>query len=144
MKSIKRSTKELTEKHKRDLRVIQKLCLPDDDPVSARQNPDGTWFLIFDKRLIAFGLVVPSRQLVDTAYLSRCCVYPSHRGQGIQRRLIRSRERYMRSQGYTWMITDTSTDNPASSNSLLKCGYKIIYPTKPWANSNSIYWTKKL
>ena len=144
MKSIKKATNNLTEKDERDLKIIQRLCLPDDDPVTVNENPDGTWFLILDKRLIAFALVVPSRQWVDTAYLSRCCVYPSHRGKGIQKRLIRSRERHIRAKGYTWMITDTSTNNPASSNNLIKCGYKVIYPTKPWANENSIYWAKKL
>ena len=41
------------------------------------------------------------------------------------------------------MISDT-TDNVPSSNNLIKAGYKLIEPSAPWANGESLYWSKKL
>ena len=41
------------------------------------------------------------------------------------------------------MISDT-TDNVPSSNNLIKAGYKLIAPSAPWANGESLYWSKKL
>ena len=135
----------LNQKQVNQLIFLQKLSLPADDPVTPSEEPEGEWFLMYENKiLIAFGLITPSRQWLDTAYLSRCCVHPDNRGLGIQKSLIRRRERFSRKKGYTWIITDTSTDNPASSNSLIRCKYKIIYPSSPWGNENSIYWAKRL
>ena len=53
--------------------------------------------------------------------LCRSGVIKSFRGKGIQKKLIRSRERFSRTLGWKWLITDT-TDNPPSSNSLISCG----------------------
>ena len=92
---------------------------------------------------VAFGILEPSKQWRDTAYLSRAGVLPAWRGQGLQRRLIALRERVARNKGFVWMISDT-TDNVPSSNNLIKAGYKLIEPSAPWANTDSLYWTKKL
>jgi hypothetical protein len=62
---------------------------------------------------------------------------------GLQRRLIRVREAWAKRNGYRWMISDT-TDNVPSSNNLMRCGYKLIEPSAPWANDMSLYWTKRL
>jgi len=41
------------------------------------------------------------------------------------------------------MISDT-TDNVHSANNLIKAGYKLLEPSAPWANTDSLYWAKKL
>ena len=42
-----------------------------------------------------------------------------------------------------WIITDT-TDNPASSNSLINAGFKIYTPSAPWSFKHAIYWKYKI
>ena len=125
------------------LRVLQLACLPQDDPIFPE---DGWWWLgynLINDQPVAFGILEPSQQWLDTAYLSRAGVLPAWRGKGLQRRLITLRERVARNKGFTWMISDT-TDNIPSSNNLIKCGYRLIEPSAPWANTDSLYWTKKL
>ena len=125
------------------LRVLQMACLPLDEPIF----PEGGWWWLGhsldNNQAVAFGILEPSQQWRDTAYLSRAGVLPAWRGQGLQRRLIALRERLARRQGFVWMISDT-TDNVPSSNNLIKAGYKLIEPSAPWANSESLYWSKKL
>jgi hypothetical protein len=62
---------------------------------------------------------------------------------GLQKRLIRVRERMARELGWAWLITDTF-QNPPSANSLISCGFKNFAPTKPWGFAGANYWRKKL
>ena len=138
-----RAIHHFSEQHTTVLRVLQLACLPSDEPVFPS---DGVWWLgreSSSNQPVAFGLVQPSQQWRDTAYLARAGVLPAWRGQGLQRRLIGLRERYARKQGFVWMISDT-TDNVPSSNNLIKAGYKLLEPSAPWANTDSHYWAKKL
>lgn len=125
------------------LRELQLICLPEDDPIF----PEGGWwwlgYSLINDQPVAFGILEPSQQWLDTAYLSRAGVLPSCRGKGLQRRLIGLRERMARKKGFTWMISDT-TENTPSANNLIKAGYKLLDPSSPWANTNSLYWAKKL
>ena len=45
--------------------------------------------------------------------------------------------------GWNWCITDT-TANPASSNSLISCGFKMYTPANPWSFKNACYWKYKV
>ena len=125
------------------LRVLQMACLPLDEPIFPE---NGWWWVgysLVNDQPVAFGILEPSQQWLDTAYLSRAGVLPAWRGQGLQRRLITLRERVARNKGFTWMISDT-TDNVPSSNNLIKAGYKLLEPSAPWANTDSLYWAKRL
>lgn len=62
------------------------------------------------------------------AFLARAGLLPQARGQKLQRRLIRVRERWARQQGLKACITYVANDNPASLINLLKCGYDIYDP----------------
>jgi GNAT superfamily N-acetyltransferase len=128
-------------KVQQELLVLQKACLPHDEPVF----PDnGVWWIGRQgEQNTCFALIQPSYQWMDTAYLARAGVLEAWRGQGLQRRLIRVREAWAKKAGYRWMISDT-TDNVPSSNNLMRCGYKLIEPSAPWANNMSLYWTKRL
>ncbi len=57
------------------------------------------------------------------AFLSRAGVVPLARGQGIQRKLIRVRERYARAHGCTHCYTYVVWYNTASMTSLVRAGY---------------------
>jgi hypothetical protein len=92
---------------------------------------------------VAYTAIKQSSQWADAAYLCRCGVLYDHRGHGLQRRLLRCRERRARRNGWIACVTDT-TDNIASGNSLIKSGYTLYKPSVPWALSNSLYWRKWL
>lgn len=93
--------------------------------------------------LVGYGGFVPSRQFADTAYFHTAGVRHSARGNGLQKRLIRARLRLAKRLGYTWAVTYTFPDNPASSASLIACGFRPYWPGRPWAG-RQCYWRRRI
>lgn len=91
-----------------------------------------------------------SLQMVDrgtSGFLTKAGVLPEARGNGLQKRLIRVRERRARELGAKTTITYTADWNVASMNSLISCGYKTYRPAYDWGlpfADGGIYWKKKL
>lgn len=116
-------------------------CFGDEAPM-----PDftvGAWWIGWEgTRPVCFAGIKPGTQHPDMGYLCRAGVVVSARGQGLQRRLIRARERYARLQGWKGCVTDT-TDNPPSANSLIGCGYRMFEPRIKWAYPHSCYWRRR-
>ena len=105
---------------------------------------DGVYYGAFeDGQLVGFGGYTPSRRWADAVYLHASGVLPAARGKHLQRRLIRARLRHAKREGYVWAHTYTLPENPASSRSLIACGFKPYWPKNPWAGQ-SCYWHKKL
>jgi GNAT superfamily N-acetyltransferase len=127
-------------KHHAALIRLQKICLPYDIPY----DKNGWYWLVFDgDEPVAFCAMAPSRKWLDTVYLARAGVLESHRGLGIQKKMIAIRESFARRRAYNWAVTDTR-DNLASSNSLISKGYRLFIPSQPWAYKGSLYWRKRL
>jgi GNAT superfamily N-acetyltransferase len=123
------------------LSVLQKICLPYDKPCD---TTTGVWWIASENgRDIGFAGLVRSSSWIDCGYLCRAGVVPASRGHGLQKKLVYVRIRQAKAFGWKWLITDT-TDNPASANSLISCGFKLFKPTKPWGFKNTLYWRKKL
>jgi GNAT superfamily N-acetyltransferase len=125
-----------------ELSVLQEKCLPYDTPFNVTQ---GYWWIVYDSfdNPCAFGGLVRSVRWSNVGYLCRAGVLPSHRGQGVQKRLIRARIRQAKALGWDWLITDTH-ENPASSNSLIATGFKLYEPLQPWGAKSTLYWRIKL
>lgn len=124
------------------LMFLQKQILPEDVPY----KPDrGHWWVAYaeDGKPVGFAGLVRSTRWTDTGYLCRAGVLDKFTGHGLQRRLILARIRKAKELGWNWLITDT-TDNPASSNSLINCGFKIYTPSSPWSFKHAIYWKYKV
>lgn len=101
------------------------------------------WLARLDGKPVAFA----GLRIVDagqTGFLSLCGVLKRHRGHGIQRRLIVVRERYAASVGCTAIATYTMNRNTASSNSLIRCGYRLYDPAWEWAGPDAMYFLKSL
>jgi GNAT superfamily N-acetyltransferase len=102
----------------------------------------GEWWLAFDgDRAIAFA----GCRLVDdgrAAFLSRAGVLPSHRGMGIQLKLIRARMRWASERAVDAVITYTTLTNVASQRSLISAGFRPYRPTTEWAGGRMIYWRR--
>ena len=124
------------------LSQLQRICLPYDIPYNTNF---GYWWTVTSLcgDLIAFAGLVYSSRWSDCGYLCRSGVVPSSRGQGIQKKLIRVRIRQAKAIGMNWLITDTY-HNPASSNSLISCGFKLFDPSVPWGAKGTLYWRLKL
>lgn len=78
------------------------------------------------------------------AFLARVGVLPSHQGKGLQRRLIRARVRWAKSQGLAMAYTYTLPHNPASSINLIREGFLPFWPTLAWGGDTSCYWILRL
>jgi len=123
------------------LDLLHDLCFMD---ASLRPKYDyGFWWLAYcGNEPVGFAGITPSTIGPGVGYLKRAGVLPAHRGHGLQRRLLRVRERRARELGWRSVITDT-TDNVPSSNNLIKAGYRLFEP-HPWAFKHSLYWRKEL
>lgn len=120
---------------------LQLEVLPSDAPLDPSQ---GHWWIGYDNGApVAFCCVQQSVRWSDCGYLSRAGVIRAYRGSGLQRRLIRVRERKARDLGWNWLVSDTYR-NPASANTLIACGYRTFLPSKPWGFDGAVYWRKKL
>lgn len=105
---------------------------------------EGHWWIAYDGELpVGFAGIVQSHRWCDTGYFCRAGVIRSHRGKGLQKRLIRVREAKAKRLGWNWLISDTYR-NPPSANSLIRCGFQTFTPSCPWAFDGAIYWRKKL
>lgn len=124
-----------------DIEYLQRLTLPEDTPLG--YDLGFWWITRIDDVPAAFAALTPSTRYADCMYLSRSGVAPSFRGMGLQKRLIRVRERFARSLAMNWLVSDT-TDNPASANSLISCGFRIYKPAHPWGPDGATYWRKKI
>jgi GNAT superfamily N-acetyltransferase len=120
---------------------LQLGILPLDRPADTRT---GWWWIAYDcARPVGFAGLYPSSRWSDAGYLCRAGVLPEYRGRGLQKRLIRIRERKARELGMTWLISDTYK-NPPSTNSLVACGYRMYEPSEPWGAEGVLYWRKRL
>ena len=124
------------------LTKLQKRCLPYDEMYAPLI---GWWHIVFteDMQPVAFSGLVPSIRWSDTVYLCRAGVLKEHRGQGIQKRLIQIRLKKAKALGMNWAVTDTY-NNPASTNSLVSCGFRLFEPTTPWGDANTLHWRYKI
>lgn len=101
------------------------------------------WVLYCDDQPVGFCSLRPSAYWLDTVYLCRAGVLPQHRGKGLQKRLIRVRERHAKRLKMNWLISDTY-NNPASTNSLIRCGFQMYTPSKKYGAEGTCYWRKRL
>lgn len=120
---------------------LQKEILPSDEPCDVSI---GHWWIVYcNNKPVGFAGMKQSSQFTDCVFFHRAGVCDDFTGKGLQKRLINARIRKARSMGFNWAVTDT-TKNPASSNSLINCGFKLYEPSKPWGWSYSNYWRLKL
>lgn len=77
-------------------------------------------------------------------YLSSAAVTLAARGQGLQRRMIRTRVTWARKQGASRVITYTVLKNYDSMCNLLKCGFRFYSPETAYVGNDAHYFEKVL
>lgn len=102
------------------------------------------WWLAYQNdEPVAFAGLVPSQRYPNAGYLKRAGVIPKHRGNGLQLRFFRARERKARIVGWDTLVSETVTANVISANNFIRAGYLMFEPKEKWAN-DSIFWKKNL
>lgn len=125
------------------LSALQATILPYDIPITVRPI-DLAWVAWRGSIAVGFAVLRPVTSDAGFGYLARAGVAEGARGHGLQRRLIRVREAAARRLGWTALVSDTSRINLASSNSLIREGYKLYAPAKKWGFKDGNYWLKWL
>jgi GNAT superfamily N-acetyltransferase len=129
------------EEYADDLRELQEPFRP---VMPIVDTSDGWWWIAYHKRLPAAYLgAIVSTYYPDTLYFKRVGVLAEHRGNSLQRRLMRVLELHARRSGFAAMVSDT-TDNVPSANNFIAADWKLFEPEFPWAFSNTLYWRKDL
>lgn len=116
-------------------------------PQEGRGDPEqGWWWLVFHTdpytTPIAYAGMVKSRSTPNGVYFNRCGVLPAFRGQGLQKKLIRVRQCKAKRLGFTTVVSDTN--EAASANNLIACGFRMFSPKLRWGLASSTYWRKSL
>lgn len=120
---------------------LDRVIFPNDDPIGF----DGTrWWVAEDEdgQIVAYAGL--QHKYGDRGFLCRAGVLKAHRGNGLQRRLLRARERGARSIDMSRLITYTDKENIYSSNNLIMCGYKLYRPAEEWGCTGALYWYRDL
>lgn len=125
--------------HAETLRALHVLTFPDDDH---EDYLDGHWWIVYDAGApVAFAGMRQAVTSERSVYLSRCGVLASHRGQGIQRTLLRRRLAYAKS---LWSrAISTTYQNRQSANNLIGAGFRLYDPETPWGSDGTLYWAKE-
>lgn len=123
---------------------LDEICFPVDERISTE---DSLWWIVWHgKKPVAYAGLRPCKDPKNKglAFLCRAGVLPDHRGRGLQKRLIRARERAARKLGVTRLITYCMPYNSPSINSLVSCGYRFYWPAEKWGGSTAVYLHKKI
>lgn len=124
------------------LRALHALILPADEVPALNPNV-AAWIGWAKQTPVAFCTVRYWRHEGD-AFLERAGVLPIANGHGLQRRMIRMREKWAQTQGAECVVTYVEARNYASMVNLVRCGYRFYEPAEPWGIEGGHYFRKEL
>ena len=101
-------------------------------------------WLVRDENKNPVGFCILTIMKYGTAFLSFSGILEEARGNGLQCRMIRVRERKARKEGVKKLISYTKMHNIQSSHNLQKCGFELYAPEEPYADKDCLYWLKIL
>jgi GNAT superfamily N-acetyltransferase len=117
-------------------------CFP---PLEPRHLERGHWWIVYHSGVpAAFAGMVPFEPFPGVGYLKRAYVMPKHRGHGLQRALLTTREAKARHLGWTLLVSECAADNLPSARNFAAAGYAQAEPEQRWGAPGSIYWRKDL
>lgn len=125
-----------------EIAAMHKACF---DGWAINLKPDKGWWWLVWRAGVPVGFCSLHKSVIfpGAGFLSRSGILPAHRGRGLQRRMIRVRERQARALGMGLMTTYTKS-NPPSANSLIGCGYRMHEPKEFYAGEDAQYWRRSL
>lgn len=123
------------------IREMHKECFP---KLPEYNELHGDWWIAYDPMPVAFVGLQASVRTEGAGYLCRAGVLPHARGKGLQRKLVRVREKEAKRKGWVVLFSDTDPVNSASQHNLIECGFRPFRPTVMWATHGAdwVYWRK--
>lgn len=120
---------------------MHRACFPD---CTDQQTVGDLWFAweTGGDEPVAFASLWPSQRVEGGGYLARAGVLPSARGAGLQRRLIKAREKQAKLKGWHVLFSDVDPINAHSLNNLFACGFRAFAPSDPWQGRPWVYVKK--
>jgi GNAT superfamily N-acetyltransferase len=113
-------------------------------PLTHRHLELGYWFFAYWNEIpVAFAGLVEMFPFPRVGYLKRCYVDPSHRGQGLQQKLLYHRELKAKELGWSCLVGEVREENEFSNLNFEQCDYERVIPEQPWA-LDSVFWVKHL
>lgn len=129
----------VTARHLAAVRLLQKQIFTAEECVCTEGRE---WWLVWDgDKAVGFAGI---KVMEDFAFMCLSGILPSYRGNGLQKRLIKARESFAKRCGLSEVITYTLITNPASSNNLIKRGYRLYEPQYAWQGRWVLYWSRSL
>lgn len=128
------------------MRILIDDCFPPGTLAEKARTPrEGIWWMAWHgSDAVAFSGIVESIVYPGNGYIALQGVVPKHRGRGLQLRMIKAAERYGRQHGWAELITETIHDNAQSGNTMIRAGFKMFVPARPWNTAPVCYWRKAL
>jgi RimJ/RimL family protein N-acetyltransferase len=123
--------------------ALDEICFPGDYRITTE---GALWWVVWcGEQPVGYAGLRPCMADVNRGigFFNRAGVVAEHRGNGLQKRLIRAREAGARALGLREVVTYVASWNCASINSLIACGYKTYSPAVKWAG-RSVYLFKSL
>jgi RimJ/RimL family protein N-acetyltransferase len=101
------------------------------------------WWVILDdmSRIVAYCGSIYTEGI---CIFVRAWVKKSHRGKGIQKKMIRIRTKAAKDKGCYIVITYTTKDNYPSVNNLIAKGFKFYFPEYAYGGKEMLYWSKQV
>jgi GNAT superfamily N-acetyltransferase len=99
------------------------------------------WWVMFDQgEIVAYCGSIYSKGI---CIFNRAWVKKTHRGKGIQRRMIKTRLKAASTFCHI-AITYTTLDNFPSANNLISCGFRLYLPEYSYGGHDKLYYQKLL
>lgn len=116
-------------------KALHKVILPDD---SWEVTKNEQYWLVYDEENFPVGFCschgLTSEKGV--VFLSRAGLLKCARGNGLQKKMIQTRCRWAKRNGFHTAITYTVRDNAASFYNLQRCGFTLYLPENYWAGED--------
>lgn len=129
---------------KRALQWMDREIFRADSHLEGKDIQKAWWWIAYTNEDIPVGFAGLEYAYADRGRLCLAGVMPWARGKGLQRRLIRVRERRARMLGWKRLLTYTTTTNTPSANNLIRCGYLLWEPEGIRQTSGFIHWYRDL
>jgi len=121
---------------------LQLVCMPSDEiyPIAGSM-----WWVAWSGHCLAgFGGLKRLEHEPSVGFLCRAGVLDTYRGKGLHRRIIRVRVSAAKRLSLDYVTTYTLSLNAASSNNLIREGFKTYSPPWLWAGKGVVYWIRDL
>jgi len=126
------------------VRRIYKDCFPGETSIELKDQRNQWWLLRVRGEEVGFCAARPASLSPRVCFFSLAGVLPKYRGYRLQVDLIRIRLKWARRNGFSRVITYTSTDNIPSARNLIRCGFTLFEPNFDWVEGRVWHFEKRL